>query len=148
MSTRAYGEFPNHVFLGNLWYENEKGDILPDPLTDIPSLVSVKDYPYACSRFPFMIRTERHKRRDDGAYGSKDLILTTNSGAPEDLVLAMATGANGQEKYSLHDAIVLASEACGGCMNALAHRYGLQWGAAKDSPELANCNTSCVICTE
>lgn len=107
---------------------------------------SVDMFPIACYRTGIEVRTEVYRRRPDGGYGSGDLICVSTSSASEELVLAIATGANGGVRYSLGNALFIAAAACERCMNILAHIYGLPWGYGPASEEASKCGTSCMWC--
>lgn len=142
----------------NLWCETLDGRMAPvDPMGEMPPVTS---HPYAVSRFPLEVRTEYYRRREsDGSYGGNDRILACNASANESLVLAMATGGreywprilarfwfHRPQRLVLSHAIVIASEACERCLNALAYEYGLPWGYREFSDEWEQCGTSCVMC--
>ena len=128
----------------SIWYESEDGKrrlqsnelIGPDPV----------EFPRAYVRFPLVITTRIYLRRKDGGYGDKNLVLEFSSSCSPDLVLALATGANGQRAYKLDVALVIASEACERCMNSLAHLYGLAWGYPENGDEWQKTNTECEMC--
>jgi len=81
------------------------------------------------------------------AHGSRK-IMSGNSGFCEDLVLAIAERKTfwGRRKYTLGEAILIASQCCERCMNALAYEYGLSWGYKEYSWQWIECNTSCEFC--
>lgn len=139
------------VNLARIWYESEDGTkrVVNKYVEEVDiAKPSVDEYPITFARFPLTIKTEVYRRRPDGGYGTKDRILTAEAGAAEDLVLALATGANEGPQFSLHDALVITSEACERCMNALAHEYGLGWGYPEFGGEWRECGTSCVMCED
>ena len=91
------------------------------------------------------------------AHGSRELM--TGSGSwPGDLVLAMVRPSDEElqkatERYGspgrildLDDAIVVAADFCSRCTNALAHRYGLDWGYERGSKEWDDTRTECELC--
>ena len=140
-------------YLVPMWFETEDGkhrvplnfDSLPDPCNVDASLDM---YPIACSRSGVEIRTDVYRRRGgDGMYGGDDKICSMNSSASEDLVMALALGSNGQRKYRLREALVIAAESCECCMNVLAHRYGLEWGYEFGSESWMKSGTSCNWCS-
>jgi hypothetical protein len=103
----------------------------------------IETHPFACVRFPLYVQTEIFKRRaSDGLYGASDRIGTSGATANPSLVFAIVQAG----RYSLGDAIVIASEACGRCLNALAHAYGLSWGYEEGGPEWRQCRTECPMC--
>lgn len=117
---------------------------------------SVHKYPYAFSRFPTEVITNGYvRRKKDGGYGGKDQLFSSGSTYSPDLVLALATkwlpnkrgGRIHKEPYSLSQAICIASKACEGCMNVLAHTYGLPWGYKFGSKQHRAANTRCELCT-
>jgi hypothetical protein len=136
--------------LASLWVErengsdkreigyNDKGEQLecPPPTT----------HPIACVRFPMHVTTSYYKRREDGGYGGSDLIAVGGSSASEELVLAMANGANGQKQHRLRDALVICASSCERCANVLAHQYGLSWGYEEGSDAWLRCGTVCDMC--
>jgi hypothetical protein len=61
-------------------------------------------------------------RKWDG-YGSRE-VFSFNSGWSESLALAIANSGD----YTLSEAIIISANSCERCMNALAHKYGLDWG--------------------
>jgi hypothetical protein len=81
-------------------------------------------------------------RKWDG-YGSRE-IVAFNSGWSESLVLAMVNSGD----YTLSEAIIIAARCCERCMNALAYKYGLDWGYEEYSEEWQKCGTSCKFCTD
>lgn len=74
-------------------------------------------------------------------YGSRE-IVSFNSGWSQDLVLAMANS----KEYTLGEAIIIAARSCERCMNALAHKYSLDWGYEEHSEDWEKCGTSCKFC--
>lgn len=76
--------------------------------------------------------TEGHKSEFSG-----------ESGWPQDLVLAIVESGD----FNLEEAIVIGAESCERCMNALADKYGLDWGYPEGSEEWEECGTSCDFCT-
>jgi hypothetical protein len=92
-------------------------------------------------------------------YGANDVIARSHSQANEELVVALITGGAqmpflrrwlrgtpSPPKMPLAQALIVASEACGRCMNALAHRYGLPWGCPEGGPEWCAIHTECAMC--
>lgn len=129
-----------------LWFEDEHGNKVECDCRD-GSGPGPDSHPYAYSRFPREVTTHcYHRRTSDGGYGTKDAIFAGGSTWSEDLVLAMATGANGGRKFKLSDAILIGSQSCERCMNALAHHYGLPWGYPEGSDQWKKCNTQCEMC--
>lgn len=155
----------NAIHRLNLWWEDEQGRVLPANFLDVTDTPPVSEYPYACSRFPLSVQTEHYRRReDDGHYGTADRIAVGTSSANESLVLAMATGGKFRlrarvafwvrfpfastrpARLTLSDAMIVASEACGRCLNALAYDYGLDWGFPEGGPEWQASPTRCPMC--
>lgn len=139
-------------YLIPMWFETEDGKHrVPVDFSKPDAFgadANLDMYPIACARSGVEIRTDVYRRRSsDGAYGGDDRICTLNSGASEDLVMALATGANGQRKYRLREALVIAGEACECCMNVLAKQYGLEWGYEYGSEDQKKSNTSCEWCS-
>ena len=77
------------------------------------------------------------------ADGSQTL-MTMESGYPDDLVLCIANSGD----WGLRDAILIVANSCERCMNALAHKYGLDWGYEEGSKEWKKSNTVCDFCRE
>jgi hypothetical protein len=50
--------------------------------------------------------------------------------------------------YGLCDAMILASEVCERCMNALGHQYRLPWGYADTSEQYLSSRTRCKACDD
>lgn len=75
------------------------------------------------------------------ASGSREIMFTRTTYS-EDLVLAMANSG----EYTLSEAILVAANACEGCLNVLAHLFRLNWGYAFGSEEHKRVNTSCQFC--
>lgn len=106
-------------------------------------------YPIVFARFPARAITRIYRTRPDGTYGSSDLIMEENRGYSLELVLALATGANGQlPKYPLEKAIIYASHICERCENALAFQYGLPWGYPEGADQWIKAGTSCPACED
>jgi hypothetical protein len=76
-------------------------------------------------------------------YGSRELF-PASSGWSEDLALTLVTSGD----YTLSEAIIISARSCERCMNALAHKYGLDWGYAEGSEEWKRCGTECDFCKE
>ncbi len=74
-------------------------------------------------------------------YGSRN-IMTANCSWSEDLVLKIANSGD----YTLGEAIIISASSCERCMNALAHKYGLDWGYEEGSEDWEKCGTSCRFC--
>ena len=75
--------------------------------------------------------------------GAKD-FMSGSGGWPQDLVLTMANS----KDWSLAEAIIIAANSCERCMNALAHKYGLEWGYPEHSEEWIKTNTQCDFCKD
>lgn len=133
------------VNLECLWVETKDGERAPVSCVD-GSCPPPETHPYAFSRFPCEVTTTMHVRRSDGAYGTDDRIASGASSYPEDLALALANGSNGQRQFRLSHAIIIASQTCERCMNALAHQYGLTWGYPEGSESWIKSNTKCDMC--
>lgn len=120
----------------NMWWEKADGSRLPVNIEDVRDCPPVEEYPFAHVRFPLQVKTEIYRRRADGLYGETDRIAVGESGASATLVLALATGGRRtwrrlwrrHQSFPLGDAMIIASEACERCLNALAYEYGLDWG--------------------
>lgn len=129
-----------------LWFEDDQGNRVECNCRD-GSGPSPETHPYAYSRFPREVTTHCYQRRtSDGGYSTKDLVFGGKSSWSEDLVLAMATGSNGGKKFKLSDAILIGSQSCERCMNALAYHYGLSWGYPEGSDQWIKSNTKCDMC--
>lgn len=142
-----------------LWWAKEDHSILPANLTNHKDMPPVSDYPYAYCRFPLQIKTEIYRRRADGGYGSDDRLAVFSATANESLVLAMATGGRRYPWWRilrpprpttirLSDALIIASESCERCLNALAYRYGLDWGYPEYGDQWQACGTRCPMCED
>jgi len=137
----SYKIKPEH--LRTLWYEDKDGNVIED--FDLETATDHPDGAYAqVSRFPTSLR-ENYIMLDD----SRELLdsgglFAGESTWPEDLVLAIVESGD----YSLSEAILIGANACGRCLNALAHDYGLDWGYAEGSEEWKNTNTKCEFCEE
>lgn len=73
--------------------------------------------------------------------GSRE-VLSGHCTWQESLTLAIANSGD----YSLREAILISATSCERCMNALAHKYGLDWGYEEYSEEWQKCGTSCQFC--
>lgn len=91
------------------------------------------------------------------AYGSKtifhgeatysaDMAISLARPSPEELARIASRGLRAPVIFDLKDAIILAGSSCERCMNALAYRYGLDWGYARGSEEWERAGTSCFVC--
>lgn len=138
-------------YLVPMWFETEDGKHrVPldfNSCNPCGAEANIDMFPIACSRSGIEIRTDVYRRRGDGGYGGNDLVCSMNSSASEDLVLALALGSNGQRKYRLREALVIAGESCECCMNVLAHQYGLKWGYEFGSEDQKKSGTSCQWCS-
>jgi len=81
-------------------------------------------------------------RKWDG-YGSRE-VISFNSSWSEDLVLALVNSGD----YTLSESIIISANSCERCMNALAYKYGLDWGYKEGSEEWEKCGTSCEFCKD
>ena len=134
------------IHLLTLWVEDKDGNRVEVDCRD-GSTAPVETHPHAFARFPCELTTKIYERRPkDGGYGSRDRIGEGHSSFNESLTLALATGANGQPKYRLMHAIIIAACLCERCMNALANQYGLDWGYPLNSEQYKNNNTRCEAC--
>lgn len=79
-------------------------------------------------------------RKWDG-HGSRS-YFTANQGWQQDLALAIAN----TKEYTLNEAIIIAATSCERCTNALAHKYGLDWGYPEYGEEWQKCGTQCHFC--
>jgi len=77
------------------------------------------------------------------ANGSKEFMSMRN-GFAGDLALALATNM----QWPLDKAILVAAIACERCMNALAHKCGLDWGYPEDSEDYITSTTRCELCEQ
>ena len=68
--------------------------------------------------------------------------MAFNSGWSADLALAIFNSGD----YTLSEAILISANACERCMNALAHKYGLDWGYEEYGEEWNKAGTSCKYC--
>ncbi|MCX8132107.1 MAG: hypothetical protein N3I35_18660 [Clostridia bacterium] len=81
--------------------------------------------------------------REWKGYGSRN-FFSVNQGWNEELALALVNS----KEYTLSEAIIIAATSCERCMNALAHKYGLNWGYEEYSEEWQKCGTSCIFCID
>lgn len=121
-----------------LWYENDKGEKYIPKQMETPDDIPIDKYPYQVSQFPTQLNTSYLKCYDDRS----EEIAEGHSSWPEDLVMAMANSGD----YTLSESILIAAQSCERCMNALAHKYGLDWGYPEGSEEWQKCGTSCQFC--
>jgi len=78
---------------------------------------------------------------------SADLVLALSRPSPAELLKAFERGYVGSPVvFELADAVILAASGCERCMNALAYRYGLDWGYARGSKDWDAAGTTCFIC--
>lgn len=121
-----------------LWYENDKGEKFVPQNLDCPDDMPIDKYPYQVSQFPTELKTTYLRCYD----GKSEEVAEGTSGWSEDLVLAMTNSGD----YSLSESILIAAQSCERCMNALAYKYGLDWGYPEGSEEWEKCGTSCDFC--
>lgn len=133
-----------------LWYEDKDGNFVGtlnergEPPTD-PQIQ------YQISQFPRDLRTSYLRLNEDG---SSTQVMTGTASWSEDLVLAMATKPREtspgvvEGPYKLSEAILIAAHACERCMNALAQRYGLDWGYPEFSEGWVESGTECQFCKD
>lgn len=122
-----------------LWYENEEGDkFVPDFEEGMPDDVP-KEYTYQVSQFPTQLTTNYLRILDDG---TSEEVAVGYSDWPEDLVLAMVESGD----FSLSAAILIGSQCCDRCLNALCYEYGLDDGYQEGSEEWERANTECEFC--
>jgi len=76
--------------------------------------------------------------------GGSEEIAEGHSTWPEDLALAMANSGD----YKLSEAIIILASSCERCMNALGHKYGVDWGYPEESEEWQKAKTVCDYCSE
>jgi hypothetical protein len=74
-------------------------------------------------------------------YGSKK-VVSFHSGYSEGLALAIANSGD----YTLSEAIIISAISCERCMNALAYKYGLDWGYEEGREKWEKAGTSCQFC--
>lgn len=113
------------------WYENRKGERFVPPNGETPP---PEGFEYLHTRIPLGVH-------HSVCTSTMQLMDGTNV-ADDELVTKMVR----EEGYSARDAVLLASVACEGCMNVMAHEFGLTWGYEKGSEEHLKCNTSCELC--
>jgi len=139
-----------------IWFEKEDGAVIPANLDDPNDAPPVDLYPYLVCRFPLMVETIHYRRHPDGmdeavaravSTANEELVVALiNGGAERSFLQRVIRGVPRPPKIPLHEAIVIASEACGRCLHALAHRYGLPWGCPEGGPEWCRINTECAMC--
>lgn len=128
--------------LQTLWYEDNEGNyvcgINDIDISEGPCCVP-KNAEFQVSRFPCEVTTKYIKLNEDG---TSTQLMGFNNTYSEDLAVAIYN----DTKYSLGEAIIIAATSCERCMNALAHKYGLDWGYPEDCEEYKNSGTSCQFC--
>lgn len=122
----------------SLYFETDRGKkiyINDEDLKNIniPSIAS-----YQISQFPCQLVTNYLKLKRNGS----ELIATTTSTWPPDLVLAMTNSGD----YSLPDSILICANTCERCLNSLAFKYHLKWGYSEYSEEWKKSKASCEFC--
>lgn len=75
------------------------------------------------------------------ACGAREMICGSQ-GWQESLALKLANSG----EYTLSESIIVTATCCERCMNALAHRYGLEWGYPEYSKDWYKTNTECDFC--
>lgn len=127
-----------------LWYTDEEGNIIPNP----HDAVCPEGAVFAHSCFPLQIREEIYRIREDGGYGSKDKVLTSNvtlSRSTGKLAVAMVNSGD----YDLYDALAVLAQCCERCCNVLWNKYlPEEDGYPEYSEEWKKCNTICDFCKE
>lgn len=122
-----------------LWYENEEGDkYIPDFDEGMPDDVP-EGFDYQYSRFPEELTTTVLQINPDK---TSTEVMQGHSTWSEDLVLAMVESGD----FTLSESIIVASESCGRCLNALYYQYGLEDGFPEGSKEWRETNTECNFC--
>lgn len=104
------------------------------------------EYVYQHAQFPLQL-VENILRIDDG---KSTRVMTGTSSYPESLVLGMVNPPTPKlRRFSLHDAILVAGQACERCMNALMWDYSTpRAGYSIDSDEYRDNRTRCLFCDE
>jgi hypothetical protein len=135
-----------------LWFENEKGEKWYPPVGFHDPDSAPEGFRYMWFRDPFAV----HEELFDG----KTKILTGNSTYPGDLALALCRPSWRERLKALFRygsfgptmpldyAILRAALGCERCINADAHRVGLDWGYRAGSEPWEKANTRCKYCEE
>jgi hypothetical protein len=135
-----------------LWYENDererfvlgKADSEPAPETG---------FKYQHSRFPASLHHAVLLVKD----GKSSPVATAVVDYSTELVLALCRPLQREQELQLDrygfvmlgmefDKAVLAAASCERCMNAFAHRAGLEWGYPVGSTKWQQAGTSCELC--
>jgi len=134
----------NKEDLSTLWYENEDGEkYFPDleKFEGLPDDNVPEGYTYQYSRFPSELTTTVLQINPDH---TSTEIMQGHATWPEDLVLAMVDSGD----FTLSEAIIIASESCSRCLNALSYEYGLDDGYPEGSEEWKKSGTECDFCKD
>ena len=129
--------FPEPVFT-ILWDEDEDGNRLPYDLQD-GSPEGPAGAHTQHSQFPHELNHSILLLTDDGS----EEVGRGGSTWPDDVVTAMVRSGD----WTAADAILVAGQACGRCLNVLAHHYqGPDEGFPFGSEEYWKTNTCCKMC--
>jgi len=92
----------------------------------------------------YSIRTINESVYKINKKGNFNKFIGFNSTYSPDLVLAIVKSGD----YDYSEAQIIASQSCERCMNALAYKYGLDWGYPEYSLEWYESGTSCKFCED
>lgn len=134
-----------------LWYENALGDCFVPKLGE--SHLAPEPYIFQKSRFPAILRESTLLVRN----GRSTTVVATEFTYSSELVLALCRPLHREQEKQLarygsvmlpldFDHAVIAAVSCERCINALAHRAGLDWGYAVGSREWVEARTGCKLC--
>lgn len=129
--------FPETLFT-QLWYEDEDGNRLEFTEDMLSAAKEPEGAHTQQSQFPNYLVHSVLLLTDEG---SKE-AFRGESGWPVDLVTEMVRSGD----WDAGNAILVAGQSCGRCMNVLAHHYGCGWGFAFGSEEYWEHNTCCKMC--
>lgn len=130
--------FPSEMF-AVLWYEDEKGNRLPETEEHLRELTTPSGAKYQISQFPTQLVESILQLNDDG---TSTEIMRGTSGFPNDLVTQMVRSG----EWDVADAIMVAGQSCERCLNVLCHRYNLKDGYPFGSEAYWRAGTSCRMC--
>jgi hypothetical protein len=138
-----------------LWYENGKGDKF-FPNLESKELIEKQvpaGYSYQYSRLPGSLRESVLLVKD----GKSTPVASGEKTYMPELVLALCRPLHREQALQLgrygsvmlgltFDQAVIAASSCERCMNAFAHRAGLDWGYPVGSTRWQKAGTSCDLC--
>jgi len=92
----------------------------------------------------YSTRTIKEETYKINKKGESEKIIGFNSSYSPDLVMAIVKSGD----YDYCEAQIIASQSCERCMNALAYKYGLDWGYPEHSLEWYESRTECNFCKD